>query len=163
MSQATDPSDSLQSETPRHPLLAALETRHGIPTLGAEHWENLQYEPRMQAIMIAGDPARYPEALDLAVILPELCSVFSGRFDAWLLDPSLEDSFKREFGIALLPSLIFVKQRKFHGKLARVLDWQDYLESIPAILTSEPHSGSLKTIPITVAEPAPEQTSGTPS
>jgi hydrogenase-1 operon protein HyaE len=39
-------------------------------------------------LLCAGDPVQYPEALDVAVVLPELMHAFRGEFQAAIVDKS---------------------------------------------------------------------------
>ncbi len=58
-------------------LLDNLVTRHGYPLLDLAGADAFLMDDDVQVLLFAGDPVKHPEALDLAVILPEVMRHFS--------------------------------------------------------------------------------------
>jgi hydrogenase-1 operon protein HyaE len=120
------------------PLIDALTDRHGLPRLRGDDLEDFLNGDEHHLLFVAGDPAKYPEALDVAVILPELLGAFAGRFDAALIDPDAEHALMARFGLSALPALILLRGTAYLGAISRVRDWADYLAELERLLTAEP-------------------------
>ena len=67
-------------------LIRALAERHGLPVVDDAPIDAFLApaagEPPAALILFAGDPARWPEANDVAAILPELSRRFPANFAA---------------------------------------------------------------------------------
>ncbi|EGQ61863.1 hydrogenase-1 expression HyaE [Acidithiobacillus sp. GGI-221] len=94
-------------------------------------------------LLFAGDPARYPEANDVAVILPELAATFSGRFRTAVVAAGAEKSLQARYGVTVWPTLVFLRQGIKLGAISRMRDWGEYLREIAMLLEHEPISISL--------------------
>ena len=70
------------------PLIEQLTREHGYPTLGADDAEKLLSQPGNLVLFFTEDPKRYPEANDVAVVLPELVTAFPGRFRVAVVGPA---------------------------------------------------------------------------
>jgi len=120
-----------------HPLIERLTATLGYPLLDAASLDaHVQAEP-FSVLFFAGDPKRFPEALDVAVILPELVRAFPQLSPA-LLDGDAEAGGPARYGFTAWPTLVFLSRGRYLGSLSRVLNWSEYLERIPAILAGEP-------------------------
>lgn len=119
------------------PLLDALETVHGIPTLAAEHLGAYAASRPHLLLLLAGDPKRHPEALDLAVVLPELLGAFGGRFAAARVAPADEAAVKERFGVRAWPALVHLRHGVFAGERSKMQDWQVYLEQLGSWLRED--------------------------
>ena len=67
-------------------LIAALASRHGLPTVNAETLDTFLApaagEPEHVLLFFTGDPDQRTDSGDVAVVLPELLSAFPGCFRA---------------------------------------------------------------------------------
>jgi hydrogenase-1 operon protein HyaE len=123
---ATDTATEVQV----HPLLAQLVARHG-------HWVDVQTIADWRAnqqgdnvLLFAGDPVRFPEALDVAVVLPELqkASKASGRpFAIAAAVPEGAEALALKFGSNRWPTLMFFRDGQYVTTLSGMHDWSDYL------------------------------------
>jgi hydrogenase-1 operon protein HyaE len=120
------------------PLIDALSDRHGLPRLRGDDLEAFLSGDEHHLLFVAGDPAKYPEALDVAVILPQLLGAFAGRFDAALIDPEAEQALMERFRLGSFPALILLRGEAYLGAISRVRDWADYLAELERLLTAEP-------------------------
>jgi hydrogenase-1 operon protein HyaE len=120
------------------PLIDALTERHGLPRLGGDDLDAFLAREGEHLLFVAGDPLKYPEALDVAVILPELIRAFSGRFDAAVIASDDEQSLMDRFGVSRFPALILLRGDAYLGAISRVREWADYLAEIERLLSSEP-------------------------
>jgi hydrogenase-1 operon protein HyaE len=141
------------------PLIDQLIEQHGYPVVTADRLDDFLARETTLALFLSEDPKRYPESNDVAVILPQLATAFSGRFEPALVDRALEPLFKQRYDIAVWPCLVFLRNGRFLGKISKVRDWADYMDRIPAILDSEPKHNPGVGIPVVDASPhkAPAQ------
>ncbi len=120
------------------PQIDALTNRHGLLRIGADDLDAFLAGDGHHLLFIAGDPGKYPEALDVAVILPELLRAFVGCVDAALVDPEAEQELMERFGVSRVPALILLRGNAYLGAICRVRDWADYLTEIERLLVAEP-------------------------
>lgn len=120
------------------PLIDALTDRYGLPRLRGDDLGAFLSGDEHHLLFVAGDPAKYPEALDVAVILPELLGAFAGRFDAALIDPEAEQALMERFRLGSFPALILLRGEAYLGAITRVRDWADYLAELERLLAAEP-------------------------
>ncbi len=120
------------------PLIEQLTERYGYPLITRDNLESFMQRETTQVLFFGGDPARYPEANDVAVVLPELARAFPARFKPAVVDRSLEDELKHRYDIQVWPCLVFLRDGRFLGKISKVRDWSDYMQRIPKILSAEP-------------------------
>ncbi len=118
--------------TTRHPLLQRLIDEHGARLIDADSLDAWLDRPGEHVLLFTGDPVRFPEALDVAVVLPELRAAFDGRFDIGLVPDEHEDTLARRFGVQRRPSLVFLRGRGYLATLNGMRDWTDYLADITA-------------------------------
>ena len=90
-------------------------------------------------LFFSGDAERLVEVNDVAVILPEIMKVFGEVLTPAIVDRSSEMSLKERFGFGAFPALVIARGTDVLGSISRVLDWQDYLKEISAILVRDPN------------------------
>lgn len=134
------------------PLIDQLFEHHGFPLVTANTLDNFLERETTLALFLTGDPQRYPEANDVAVILPELLRAFPARFKPAVVERDLEARLKDRYDIAVWPCLVFLRDGRFLGKISKVRDWSEYMQRIPEILDSEPRHNPGVGIPL-VSEP----------
>ena len=140
------------------PLIDALVERHGLPLLSEAELDAFVADGTHSLLFLAGDPIKYPEALDVAVILPELLNAFSGRMQAAVIAPEAEQALQKRFGFSRWPALVLLRGDAYLGVITRMRDWDEYLSDLARLLESEPSSPPGVGIPVTVEAPrAPTQ------
>ncbi len=75
------------------PLLARLTDDFGYQSLNADTLDAFLVDQEHCVLFFAGDPARYPETLDVAVILPELIHELGGRLTPAVIAPDAEQAW----------------------------------------------------------------------
>jgi hydrogenase-1 operon protein HyaE len=123
---------------PLHPLVARLVELIGQPLLTAENLDELTTSSGDVALFCGGDPIQHPECLDVAVVLPELLTVFRGRFRAVVASASLEPQLLAMYGFQRWPSLVFLRDGQYIGVISGIQDWSVYLERITDLLSASP-------------------------
>lgn len=120
------------------PLLDRLTQELGYPMLDATNYDSFVESNETVALFFTNDPVKFPETLDMAVVLPELHSAFEDRFIPALVDTSYERELQQRFDFKAWPALVFLRHGKYLGNVTRILDWADYMTDIPAILDATP-------------------------
>ncbi len=113
-------------------------TRHGLPEVDAatvDQFLGSVDEARAIAVLLsAGDPGRFPEAIDVAVVLPELIEAFQGRLRGAIIARSDESALGQRFGVRVQPTLIFVTKGETLGLIAKIQDWSVYVDRITKLI-----------------------------
>ncbi|AKH21754.1 hypothetical protein [Sedimenticola thiotaurini] len=96
----------------------------------------LQAQPH-SVLFFTGDPKKYPESDDVAVILPELAAHFAGRFRVAVVAREAEEALQQRFPFSSWPALVFLRGEHYLGAITRVQNWSDYLGEIERLLGAE--------------------------
>lgn len=122
------PAPHTLSGTP--PLIIRLVEQHGGMWIGDAGPEALAAPDGDVVLLIAGDAQRFPECLDVAVVLPELLRAFPGRLRIAVAERDSEDALARRYGATRRPSLVFLRGGQYVTTIAGMLDWDDYLAEV---------------------------------
>ncbi len=122
----------------RHPLIQRLHDEFGYPELTADNHDEFVAPDEVGVLFFAGDPNRYKETTDVAVVLPELVKAFGGRLRAAVVAKEDEIELQKKYGFRAWPSLVFVKSGGYLGTVSRMKNWSEYLEEISELLTAQP-------------------------
>lgn len=136
------------------PLIDRLSEEVGYPLLGEENYETFIQEHETVVLFFTENPSRFPESLDVAVVLPELAKAFEGQFTPAVIDTSYEKQLQKKFDFKVWPALVFLRNGKYLGTLTRILDWADYMEEIPKILDATPSRNPGLGIPVVTEQRA---------
>jgi hydrogenase-1 operon protein HyaE len=121
--------DTLILDAP--PLLAQLVEKHQARWIDFDNIKDwLASQTGDQVLLFAGDPVRFPEALDVAVVLPELqkVSAAGGRpFGFAVAVPDTAEALAKRFGSQRWPTLMFFRDGQYVTTLSGMHDWTDYL------------------------------------
>ncbi|MBQ0957465.1 hydrogenase [Ideonella sp. 4Y11] len=116
------------------PLVRRLATLHGCAWVDGASHDDFVARAGDQVLFFTGDTVRFPECLDVAVVLPELQRAFPGRFGVGVVRRGDEDAIARRWGSQRWPSLVFVRDGQYVGTLSGMMDWTDYLARVAALL-----------------------------
>jgi hydrogenase-1 operon protein HyaE len=116
------------------PLAQRLIDHRGATSIDTDTLDAFVTRPGDRVLFFCGDPVRFPEGLDVAVVLPELQAAFPGRFEVGVVQRHCEDAVARRFGTQRWPSLVFVRDGDYVTSVAGMLDWSDYVERVNAAL-----------------------------
>ncbi|MDR9468648.1 hypothetical protein [Marinospirillum sp.] len=126
-----------------HPLLERLTGELGYALVNENNLDAFILEQPFSVLFFAGAPERFPETLDVAVILPEIIKAFPD-FQPALVESDSAASLQKHYGFALWPTLVFLYQGQCIGQLSRVQDWDVYLNRIQGWLDALPAEDSAK-------------------
>lgn len=116
------------------PLIDRLVSAHGATWLTADNVADWAAAGGDRVILLAGDPVRFPEALDVAVVLPELRQHFAQRFAIGVATREHEDAIAKRYGSIRWPALVFVRDGQYVTALSGMLDWDVYVERVTEAL-----------------------------
>ena len=91
-----------------------------------------------RVLLLAGDPVRFPEGLDVAVVLPEILRAMPGRFAMGVARRSAEGAVAQRFGSNRWPSLVFVRDGRYVSTLPGMHDWDVFVSRVQEILAMQP-------------------------
>jgi hydrogenase-1 operon protein HyaE len=118
--------------------IEALTTKHGFSSVDETSLDAFLAGCAEAVLFFPGDSERLVESNDVAVILPELLKRFGGRLTPAVIAKASERALQRRFCFNAFPALVFLRGGGYLGAVTRVLDWQDYVTEITAILALEP-------------------------
>lgn len=134
---------------PSAPLRRLRENLTVVGLADADAWVKAQEHA---LLFFAGDPARYPETDDVAVILPELLKRFAGRMTAALVAAEAETALQARYRFDAWPALVLLRRGDYLGAITRIHSWADYVGELETLLAAEPKPAPGFKIPV-VAEP----------
>ena len=135
-----------------HPLFERLLTQFQARLVGTDDLDDYLKETDAvpTVLLIAGDPVRYPEGLDVAVVLPELCAQFPDQCRIALAKSSDEDAIAKRFGVHSRPTLLFLRGTQYMTTIVGILDWDVYVPRFGEAL-----SAPTQRAPISIANVTP--------
>src|SRR5665647_587178 len=78
-------------------------SRHGLPMVGVAEIDDFltgaETAGAVPVLLFAGDPVRWPEATDVAVVLPELIEAFQGRLQGAVIATQAELALAPRFNV----------------------------------------------------------------
>lgn len=131
-----------------YPLIDRLTDTLGYPRVGTRTLEPVLAAAEHTVLFFTGDPATAPEALDVAVVLPELVRHFGSRLTAAVVDREDEQALQSLYGFEQWPTLVFLQGDRYLGAISRIQDWPVYLERIQGFLDHGPVRPPAPRIPI---------------
>lgn len=134
-----------------HPLVQRLIDAQGAQSIDPATLDDWLSRPGDHVLLFAGDPVRFPEALDVAVVLPELSAAFGQRFDVGVVPREHEDALARRFGVQRWPSLVFLRGNGYLATVSGMRDWTDYLADIASALDQPVTRAPTVGIPVVAA------------
>ena len=137
-----------------HPLVQRLIDHDGAALLMPEALAAWLARSGEHVLFFSGDTVRFPEALDVAAVLPELRAAFAGRFDIGVVPLEHEDAMARRFGVQRWPALVFLRGEGYLATLCGMQDWSDFLARIAPALEGPVTRAPTVGIPVVAAEPA---------
>lgn len=115
-----------------------LHEQYGLPLLDEHDVDGFLSQHEHCVLFFSGDPKRYPESNDVAVVLPELIKVFGDRLTAAVIAGSAEKTLQARYGFSCWPALVFLRRGQYMGAITRIQNWNDYIQEVQRILASEP-------------------------
>lgn len=140
--------------TPLHPLVQRLLDSALAAPLTLATQADWAARPGEHVLFFSGDALRFPEAADVAIVLPELRAATGGRFDVGIVARAEEDAIARRWGVQHWPSLVFVREGGYLGCVSGMHDWTDYVATVAAVLARPVSRAPGIGIPVLAAAPS---------
>lgn len=115
-------------------LIERLAAEFGAAWVNTGNCAHFLTLPGDSVLFIAGDPVRFPECLDVAVVLPELQRCVDQHFRIGVAEAASEEALANRFGALRRPALVFLRDGRFVTIVSGMLDWDDYLRAVNAAL-----------------------------
>jgi hydrogenase-1 operon protein HyaE len=137
---------------PLHPLLARLVETAGATLVTPQTVEAFESLPGDGVLLFSGDPVRFPEALDLAVVLPELHAAHGRAFRIGVVAREGEDEVARRWSVLRWPSLVFMRDGQYLATLSGMKDWDVFVAEVGQALRAQPTRRPGVGIPVVSAD-----------
>jgi hydrogenase-1 operon protein HyaE len=121
-----------------YPLVAQLFAKHRFAEVTPANFNAWTQAPGRSLLLFLEDPGRFKETLDLAVIVPELCRAFPGRFRAGVLLPDAAREFAVRYGFRRWPAFVILADGKYVGAVDGLRNWDEYLAEVDRLLDAAP-------------------------
>lgn len=129
-------------------LIERLQREFAYPTVDANSLNEFLQAHACTVLFFTEEPSRFPEANDVAVVLPELVKAFSAQFTPALVARSDEKKLQSLYGFQSWPALVFLRGQNYLGAITGIQDWGVYLDEIKKILAAEPSRPPAIGIPV---------------
>lgn len=139
------------------PLLQSIIDRHGYEIVDHDGLDDYARSREHVMLFFAGDAERMAESNDVAVVLPELHSVFSAVLTPAIVARDSERQLQRLYRFNSFPSLVFLRHGEYLGVIQGIQDWTDYLQQIVDILGRDPSDPPPFKFPDGCGAPMPSQ------
>lgn len=122
-------------------LVARLVSHHGAQWVDRDSHRAFAAGPGDRVLFFTGDAVRFPESLDVAVVLPELMAALRrpdghAPFAVGVVCRRDEDDIARAWASQRWPSLVFLRDGAYVGALAGMHDWTDYVARVRELLAA---------------------------
>jgi hydrogenase-1 operon protein HyaE len=125
-------------------------SRHGLPTPDVAEIDRFlastETAGAVAVLLFAGDPLRWPEATDVAVVLPELIEAFQGRLHGAVIAAEAELALAPRFNVQVYPSLVLWRGGKVLDVIPKIKDWSVYVDRITGLLDGTIMAASTATV-----------------
>ncbi|MEA3411190.1 MAG: hydrogenase-1 expression HyaE [Pseudomonadota bacterium] len=119
------------------PLIQRLFDEFDYPEITEANHDAFVSGPGMRVLFFAGDPERYRETTDVAVVIPELVQAFAGQFHPGVVAAGDELVLQKRYGFTAWPALVFLRSEGYLGVITGIRNWSEYLEEISTLFTAE--------------------------
>lgn len=118
--------------------ISSVFSRHGLPTVGVAEIDQFlaaaETAGAVPVLLFAGDSQRWPEAVDVAVVLPELIEAFQGRLQGAVIAAEAELALAPRFNVQVYPSLVLWRGGRVLDVIPKIRDWSVYVDRITGLL-----------------------------
>jgi len=120
-----------------HPLIQRLYDDCGYPEVTLETHQAFISQPGITVLFFAGDPKRFRDTTDVAVVLPELVKAFEGTLRPGVVAADAGQALQQYYGFTVWPALVFLRDGGYLGNITGIQNWSDYLHDIRKLIAAE--------------------------
>ena len=142
-----------------HPLIERLVSQLGAEWVDETRIVEWSARSGEGVVLLAGDPVRFPEGLDVAAVLPEIMRSFPNRFAVAVVPRQHEEAVAKMYGSNRWPTLLFLRGGHYVTRIAGMQDWDVYLQAVEAALgmpVSRPPTVGVPVVSLPVNPHAPK-------
>jgi len=121
-----------------YPVVERLFSKHRFAEVTPGNFDAWTKAPGRSLLLFLEDPGRFKETLDLAVIVPELCRAFPGRFNVGVLLPDVARQFAVRYGFRRWPAFVILAEGRYVGAVDGLRNWDEYLAEVARLLDAPP-------------------------
>lgn len=121
-----------------HPLVQRLFDDYGYPEVSLETHAEFVARPGLAVLFFAGDPRRFRDTTDIAVVLPELVKALGGDLRAGVVSAEAGKPLQEQYRFETWPALVFLRDGAYLGSICGIQNWSDYLQQIDRLLRDGP-------------------------
>lgn len=134
------------------PLVWRLVQQFGATWVDSKSHDAFVVGGGTRVLFFSGDAVRFPESLDVAVVLPELHSALRPRtWQVGVVVRSEEDLLARRWGSQRWPALVFIQDGQYLATVSGMHDWTDYVARVQEALAATPSRAPGVGIPVVSA------------
>ena len=120
-----------------HPLIQQLFDQHHYPEVTLDTHDEFSQRPGVNVLFFAGDPKRYRDTTDVAVVLPELDKAFGGQLHPAVVASGAERKLQLHYGFSAWPALVFLRDGDYLGAITGIQNWAEYLQQIKDLIAAD--------------------------
>lgn len=121
-----------------YPLIEALFARHGFAEVRADGIDAFARSAPLALVVFLDEPRRCKEALDLAVIVPELARAFAGCFTVGVALPDAALALQPRYGFRRWPALVVLREGRYVGAIDGLRGWDEYVAELAKLQAAPP-------------------------
>lgn len=121
-----------------HKLIDRLIQDLGYAEISLDNHDSFTRRSGLNVLFFPGNPETVKDATDVAVVLPELISIFGEQLNAGVVTDTYGagKELKQKYGFSQYPALVFVRDGEYVGAISRIQDWSDYIAKINTFLVA---------------------------
>jgi len=120
-----------------HPLIQRLFDEYGYPRVTLQSHDEFIQQPGITVLFFAGDPKKFRDTTDVAVVLPELVKAFGGALHPAVVADEDGKTLQQHYAFTAWPTLVFLRDGGYLGGLTGIRDWAEYLQAISDLVVAE--------------------------
>ncbi|MEW8506400.1 MAG: hypothetical protein AB2598_06825 [Candidatus Thiodiazotropha sp.] len=132
-------------------LIRDLIENKSIPTVNEKSLDDFVRTHQHTLLFFTENPSQFPEANDVAVVLPLLKAEFGDRFQLAVVERESERQLHARFPFDAWPALVMLKDGAYVGAISRMRDWDVYRTEIENLLRAQPAATPSFKIPVVSA------------
>lgn len=126
--------DLVKIDFEKHPIFRRMMDEGGFTLITDTDFDAMLAEGGLKMVVIADDPNRMKESLDIAVIAPELKkSIEQLLSGCYLVHPMKARALAGRYGVRKMPSIAFFRGSMYLGAAEGLLNWSEYMQQIGEI------------------------------
>ena len=120
-----------------HALIQQLFDAYHYPEVNLDTHAEFIARPGVNVLFFAGDPKKFRDTTDVAVVLPELDKAFEGKLRPGVVAESAQRQLQLHYGFSAWPALVFVRAGGYLGAITGIQNWSEYLQEISELIVAE--------------------------